>query len=242
MVPTIIQSTEDALKKKINSFEEQQKERIINACKSSMKYAEVLKFIKNEIEQSEKDITIDYTIRCWKADGAYQFNKAVEEIFGVSVAKEDKSPSGNNTITTIDVVLADGTRKKVPFGDIALEELGEGSHIEMNYDSDEHELYITGKCKFKYQSLIDDIIERTKEFLSKESIYKRQALEISDIDEEPKILNLNGIDSQLMVLSKKTEYELQPLKSRILFPEKCRQKGIPLKYGCLLEGKYGTGK
>lgn len=242
MVTTIIQSTEDALKKKINSFEEQQKERIINACRSNMKYAEVLKFIKNEIEQSEKDITIDYTIRCWKADGAYQFNKAVEEIFGVSMAKEDKSPSGSNTITTLDVVLADGTRKKVPFGEISLEELGEGSHIEMNYDDSEHEMYITGKCKFKYQSLIDDIIERTKELLSKESIYKRQALEISDIDEEPKILNLDGIDSQLMVLSKKTEYELQPLKSRILFPEKCRQRGIPLKYGCLLEGKYGTGK
>lgn len=53
MEQTIIQSTKDVLKKKVNFFEQQQKERIITACKSDMKYAEVLAFIKNEIEMSE---------------------------------------------------------------------------------------------------------------------------------------------------------------------------------------------
>ena len=55
-------------------------------------------------------------------------------------------------------------------------------------------------------------------------------------------MNIDNIDKQVLILSKKTEFELQPLKSRILYPEKCIKKGIPLKYGCLLEGKYGTGK
>ena len=32
------------------------------------------------------------------------------------------------------------------------------------------------------------------------------------------------------------------MRSRILYPEKCLKVGIPLKYGCLFEGKYGTGK
>ena len=230
------------IKEKAHSFEEEQKGRIVAVCQSGMKYADVLNYIENEIEQSKKMSTFRYYIRCWKSDGAYQLNKAITEVFGVARAKQDSQPSGGeNPIETLDIVLADGTRTKVPYGTIDMSDLGEGSCISISYDSDEHNLAVKGKCQYKFQSLMDDIIARTKELLATESIYKNQILEITDIN-EPKILKLDGIDNQLMVLSKKTEFELQPLRSRIFYPEKCLQKGIPLKYGCLLEGKYGTGK
>lgn len=241
MENVIIQSTKKVLKEKISTFENAQKERIINACNSSMKYAEVLKFIEGEIEQSKKQTNFRYALKCWKADGAYQFNRAIQEIFGTANAKADGTPSGDSSIETIDVIFADGSRTKVPYGEIALPDLGTDSSITINYDTARNNLVITGTCQFKYQSLIDDIVDRTKELLSTSSIYKNQALEITDIN-NPQILSLDGIDKQLMVLSKKTEFELQPLKSRILYPEKCRQRGIPLKTGVLLEGKYGTGK
>ena len=242
MEQTIIQSTQDVLKKKVNFFEQQQKERIITACKSDMKYAEVLAFIKNEIKMSEQDVSLKYNIKCWKTDGAFQFNKAVEEIFGSVKVEKDVGPSGSGNISTFDVILANGARTKVPFGRISLPELGSDSYIELNYSNNSLELVITGICKSKYQSMIDDIVDRTKELIATNSIYKNQALEITEKGEEPKRLNLNHIDSQLMVLSKQTEFDLQPLRSRILYPEKCIKAGIPLKYGCLFEGKYGTGK
>lgn len=243
METTLIQSTKNVLKKKISTFEQQQKQRIINACKSSMKYSEVLSFIKNEIEQSEKDTSVNYRIRCWKSDGAFQFNKAVEEIFGSVKAKGDAQPSADEgSIQTLDITLTDGSRTKVPFGEIDLKELGEGAHISLDYNEEKHELIISGQCKYKYQSLFDDIADRTKELLKTESIYKNQALEITDINEDPKILDLKDIDSQMMVLSRKTEFELRPLRSRILYPQECIKKGIPLKTGVLLEGSYGTGR
>lgn len=242
MKQTIIQSTENVLKKKINFFEQQQKDRIITACKSDMKYAEVLAFIKTEIEMSEQDVALNYIIKCWKTDGAFQFNRAVEEIFGSVKAQKDSRPSGSGNINTLDVILSDGSRTKVPFGRISLPILGENAYIELNYDSSCSELIISGSCKSKYQSMIDDIVDRTKELVATNSIYKNQALEITEARQEPKRLNLDSIDNQMMVLSKQTEFDLQPLRSRILYPEKCIEKGIPLKYGCLLEGKYGTGK
>jgi hypothetical protein len=52
----------------------------------------------------------------------------------------------------------------------------------------------------------------------------------------PKILDLSTIDNQLMILSDQTEYDLRPIKARILNPDKCTEKGIPLKFGALLEG------
>lgn len=237
----IPQGTTAAIAARVNKYEESQKQRIIEVCQSNMKYADVLGFIEGEINQSKKMASFKYTLLCWKPDGVYQLNRAVNEVFGSAVSKEDKSPSGNSNIDTVDVILADGSRTKVPFGKISLEELGEDSEININYDNDRHLLLVKGQCQFKYQSLIDDIVERTKELLATESIYKNQALEITNLS-EPKIMTLAGIDKQFMVLSKKTEFELQPLRSRILYPEKCIAKGIPLKYGCLLEGKYGTGK
>lgn len=237
----IPQGTTAAIAARVNKYEESQKQRIIEVCQSNMKYADVLGFIEGEIKQSKKMASFKYTLLCWKPDGVYQLNRAINEVFGSAVSKEDKGPSGNSNIDTVDVILADGSRTKVPFGKISLEELGEDSEININYDNDRHLLLVKGQCQFKYQSLIDDIVERTKELLATESIYKNQALEITNLS-EPKIMTLAGIDKQFMVLSKKTEFELQPLRSRILYPEKCIAKGIPLKYGCLLEGKYGTGK
>lgn len=237
----IPQGTTAAIAARVNKYEKSQKQRIIEVCQSNMKYADVLGFIEGEIKQSKKMASFKYTLLCWKPDGVYQLNRAINEVFGSAVSKEDKSPSGNSNIDTVDVILADGSRTKVPFGKISLEELGEDSEININYDNDRHLLLVKGQCQFKYQSLIDDIVERTKELLATESIYKNQALEITNLS-EPKIMTLAGIDKQFMVLSKKTEFELQPLRSRILYPEKCIAKGIPLKYGCLLEGKYGTGK
>ena len=237
----IPQGTTAAIAARVNKYEESQKQRIIEVCQSNMKYADVLGFIEGDIKQSKKMASFKYTLLCWKPDGVYQLNRAINEVFGSAVSKEDKSPSGNSNIDTVDVILADGSRTKVPFGNISLEELGEDSEININYDNDRHLLLVKGQCQFKYQSLIDDIVERTKELLATESIYKNQALEITNLS-EPKIMTLAGIDKQFMVLSKKTEFELQPLRSRILYPEKCIAKGIPLKYGCLLEGKYGTGK
>lgn len=237
----IPQGTTAAIAARANKYEESQKQRIIEVCQSNMKYADVLGFIEGEIKQSKKMASFKYTLLCWKPDGVYQLNRAINEVFGSAVSKEDNSPSGNSNIDTVDVILVDGSRTKVPFGKISLEELGEDSEININYDNDRHLLLVKGQCQFKYQSLIDDIVERTKELLATESIYKNQALEITNLS-EPKIMTLAGIDKQFMVLSKKTEFELQPLRSRILYPEKCIAKGIPLKYGCLLEGKYGTGK
>lgn len=237
----IPQGTTAAIAQRVNKYEESQKQRIIDVCQSNMKYADVLSYIEGEIKQSKKMASFKYSLLCWKPDGVYQLNRAINEVFGSAVSKEDNSPSGNSNIDTVDVTLADGSRTKVPFGKISLEELGEDSEININYDSDRHLLLIKGQCQFKYQSLIDDIVDRTKELLATESIYKNQALEITNLS-EPKIMTLAGIDKQFMVLSKKTEFELQPLRSRILYPEKCIDKGIPLKYGCLLEGKYGTGK
>lgn len=229
------------IRNKNNKWEEGQKLRFRNMCDSDASYSDIMEFVINENEQNHKMARINHRIRCFKADGAYQLHRAIEAVFGTVTAQGEKGMSSDGSVTTIPIELADGTKVKVPFGDISLEGLGEGSCISINYDERKHELVVTGKCQVRYQSLIDDIILETMEGLEQNSIFKGQALEITDIN-DPKIMNLEPYENQLMVLSEKTEYDLRPIYARLNTPQRCIDKGIPLKFGALLEGGYGTGK
>ena len=242
MAEIIQGSKSSVLEQKVNQYEMAMKDKFVRIMSQpGIKYADALDYIDNELKQSKKMAKINYRIRCFRNDGIYQLNQAISQVFGAVVSKEQRNPSGESSVQTVDITLADGTRVKAPYGDISLEGLGEGSSININYDSSTHDLVITGKCQFRFSSLMDDIIEVTKHNLRTNSIYKGQALEISDIN-DPKILDLSGIDRQLMVLSKETEYALRPIYARIMNPTMCLEKGIPLKFGALLEGGYGTGK
>lgn len=239
---SISKGKSSVLDQKVNQYEESMKKKFVEVMQEpNIKYADCLDYIEGEIKQSKKMAKINYRIPCFRNDGIYQLNEAISQVFGAVVSKEDKSISGDSNVQTVDITLADGTRIKAPYGKISLESLGEDSEININYDNDSHELVVTGHCQFRFSSLMDDIIEVTKHNLAHNSIYKGQALEITDIN-DPKILDLSSIDSQLMVLSDKTKYDLQPIMARITNPEKCIAKGIPLKMGVLLEGTYGSGK
>lgn len=127
------------MKQKVSQYETSMKEKFIEVMSQpNLKYADCLDYIQNELEQSKKMAKIHYRILCFKNDGIYQLNQAISKVFGAVVSKENSSPSGDSSVQTVDIVLADGTRTKAPYGDISLEGLGEGSSININYDSDNH--------------------------------------------------------------------------------------------------------
>ena len=224
---------------RISQYDQMQKQKLIELGQSKKSYRHILQYLEGEIKKSTQMSNFKHEILCFKNDGVYQLNRAIEEIYGVSKGKGEAQPSGGESnIETVDVQLANGARIKVPYGNISLPEAGDGACIKIQYDNSIHTLYVTGSCEFRFSSMIDDIIDRTKELLVSDSVYKNQAIEL-DSSYQPKILDLNPIDSEFMVLSEDTEYNLIPLDARIKHPEKCVEKGISLKYGALLEGPYG---
>jgi transitional endoplasmic reticulum ATPase len=232
------------LKRRINKYDQAQKEKLVILGQGPKSYKDILMYLNNEIQMSTKIASFRHQIRCFKNDGVYQLNRAIETVYGVSAAQaESGGPSGggDKAIETIDVILADGTRIKAPYGKIELPELGEEANIEISYDSSTNELLITGQTEYRFSPMIDDIVVMTRELLNTDSVYKDQAIEL-DGNCNPTIMDLSNIDKEFMVMSSKTEYDLRPLMTRIEKPEECIAKGIPLKTGVLLEGIYGTGK
>lgn len=226
-----------------NTYDSQQKAKLVELGQSNKSYREIVKYLSSEIRKSTEIISFNYSIECFLEDGVYQLNKAVEALYGASENKGREKPSGGQeNVQMLNVDLADGTSVKVPYGKIQLPDMGEGAHIAINYNSNTNVLNVSGSCEFQYQSLMDDIIALTRTLLNTDSIYKSQAFELTRDNFSPKYLNLSNIDREFMVLPEKTLRELKPLTARILEPEKCVDRGIPLKYGALFEGAYGFVK
>jgi hypothetical protein len=232
-------ATENLVKARINRYEEAQKRKLVELGQSKKSYQHILAYLKNEINQSTQMCNFDYQILCFKEDGVYQLHKAIEEIYGVAQGKGEAQVSGGESkLETVDVQLADGTRIKVPYGRIDLPDAGKDANIQIQYSTEKNLLLITGSCEYRFSSMIDEIVAKTKERLTTESIYKNQAIELVTTY-EPKILDLTTIDNEFMILSDETEYNIKPLKARITQAQKCVDKGISLKFGALLEGTYG---
>jgi len=235
----------ETIKNVQQGWELEKKAELVRLGQGTKPYSEIVSYLENEIANAGRMTNFDYKISCFRSDGIYQLNRAIEEIIGVTTVGVNKGPSGSERpMDTIDVVLAGGVRKKVPYGNIQLPEMGEDANIQIYYDLEKRALYIRGKCQFKFNSLIDRIIDRTKVLLNTDSIYKNQTFEINaDIDHgQPQLIDMSSIDREVMILSEETEYALSPLKARILHAEKCELAGIPMKFGAILEGPYGTGK
>ena len=111
----------------VSKYEQEQKEKFIQVMSDPrMRYSDALNFVENEIKQSKRMGTFNHKILCFMNDGVYQLNRAIQEVFGiVSAAKNDNPSGGDDTVNTIEVILADGRRVKVPYGDIELADLGE---------------------------------------------------------------------------------------------------------------------
>jgi transitional endoplasmic reticulum ATPase len=234
--------TNSKIHSQITSYEQRQKEKLVELGNSNKSYKNILAYLEAEIKQSTKISTFNYKIKCFKDDGVYQLNRAIEEIYGSVNFKKDENPSGSEgTIQTLDITLASGERIKTLYGKIALPEAGDGACIDISYDSSSDTLLVAGNCEFRYSSMIDEIVKRTEDLLKTDSIYKNQAIELDD-SFTPRIMDLSSYDEEFVVLSDQAKYELQPLMHRILYSEKCKAKGIPLKTGVLLDGAYGTGK
>ena len=147
----------EVIKKVESSWDREKKEDLVALGNSHKPYSEILVYLENEIHNSKRMTQFDHKIHCFRNDGIYQLHRSIESIIGAtSVKDKEKGPSGQgtNAVETLDIILADGTRKKVPYGKINLPDMGEDAYIEILYSVKDKYMRIRGECQFKFQILI----------------------------------------------------------------------------------------
>lgn len=205
-------------------------------------YPYVLEYIQNEIEESTRIIAFNYNFKCFREDGAYALDKSIKKIIGYTKQQNEKTPSGSNPPKMLNISFLSGKNLKVPFGKINLPNYGDGAFIDMHYDLDNQEMYVKGQCEKRYVEMLDQIIDNTKECLKTDSIYKNQAIKISNIEESPEFINLSSINNTNLYLTPSAKLATEPIEARIEKTQMCIDKNIDIRFGVLLAGSYGVGK
>lgn len=110
--------------------------------------------------------------------------------------------------------------------------------------------YIAAEVKHEDRKIVQEIITRTRAYLTEHSIYRGKAMRLpvgSDgrvqEDVEPTFIDLTKVSEAGLVL---TDINYRLITETVWTPIRktavARKHGIPLKRGALLYGEYGTGK
>lgn len=238
----ITESKAKSLSAKIKELDQDSAKLVEIMLNKKKPYHEKLKYIKNELEESTRDVEFNYELDGFLEDTAYAIHKAVSGLQGFTKMKDNKSASSNNPPTMIDVRFAGGKRIKVPYGQINLPSFGKEAYISMQFDNAKNKMYVSGVCQKKYTSLMDHIMEQAKTCLDTDSIYKNQAIKWDGGNGSPAFMDLTSVERTKLFLTEEAQYATEPIEVRITRPETCKKNGMDLKFGVLLEGNYGTGK
>lgn len=163
---------------------------------------------------------------------------------------------GDNPPTLVGVEIGFGETLQIPWGDCRVPKVD--GRLSTGYNEDHNGMPIfalTANVKRRYEKVVAEIAKRIREIVAAESIYRGQAVKINFRDSDgdrnsefsptfaPRFLDLKKYAGQEIVYAATTERMIQTnLFNPVLFTQRCRTHGIPLKRGILLEGKYGTGK
>ena len=214
-----------------------------------MSYADAREWLKRQEDLEERQISINYEMRCYPLDGAYALFRAAEDLFGFADVQGEKSPSGENPPEMISITLPNKDIISVPWGQIQFPGFGENDYIETAFNAKEFKFVVRGRIKRKFQDMVNKLVTKTMELIKNDSIYKGRTIRV-DLSfmnkggqpKQPEFLDVSDMTDDKIILSKTARVEYSGVLMRLEKPEKCKAHNIPLKYGCLMAGPYGTGK
>lgn len=210
-----------------------------------MEAAEILEQMH---EEQEQDVAISEIIRSAHfVDGLVAFTDAMEEVFGWTRAVPTPTFFGPRPPVFVDVPVSINDSRRVLTGRFEMPNVKGWVQVGSTVEKGVTVFQIQGKTIRKFQPLFEALAEATRRRVKENSIFKGKSFELlfneegGISDDAPTFIDLRG--SETPIFSHETE---QAVQANILTPiqhsQRCRDMGIPLKRGILLEGPYGTGK
>lgn len=217
-----------------------------------MSYDNAITWIQRKKESEEKVVAIYDTIQCYPLDGSVAVMNAIKDIYGFTSLTNTPGFFGSNPPLLVQVPLADGTFETALIGRIAIPKW-EGGYIDLGVGR-EANITINGQIKKKFESEVKEVIAAARERLQSSSIYKGKAVRVDlafmhgerdfhPINDSPAFFDVANVDESMLILNEVTDLELRA--NVFLLIERtaeCVANNVPLKHGCLLMGRYGTGK
>ncbi len=235
------------------SVERHKSSRILLPEKMTLKAGS--KWLAKKAEEEEKEVALSYVLNCFPLDGAVAFSDAVEHMYGFACKKPTPGFFGPEPPQLISVPIGPKESRTVLWGRMEVPDI-EG-HIEcgLHLSGSGAAFQISGVVVQRDVHLVDKLVELTKEWLAKNSIYKGQAIRL-DLewmrDFDPRgfdpvanapSFSINTEEDRELIFSKEV-YDVidDTLFTPIRDTDLCRTNGASLNRGILLFGEYGCGK
>ncbi len=207
-------------------------------------------------KQEQTEVAIFEVVDAWPLDGAVAFQAVLEKKYGF--VNQVPIPGFFSSTPPMQVgvrIDAEGTTKQVNWGRMELSVLDHG-YLETGYveENGTMKFRIGGKVKKKFLAEVKDIAAKTRDRVRKHSIYKGKAVRLDFRDEDgdrkdfqpqdsPEFISIDPTKLDDVIYNEAVKGVVDmALMNPIKYPQQCREIGVPLKRGALLEGPYGTGK
>jgi len=207
--------------------------------------------LTTRMKQEEQTVNINEDVDAFVWDGAICFQRAIKEMFGWSDAVPEKTFFGENPPRMISIETGYKETTLVPWGDFKIPTITGTLSTGINVKKGQAIFAVSAVTKRKDEKKIRALIQRTRELVEAESLYKGKAFKLRFMDDDerrdplprPSFLNLSKVKYEELVFSDDVKNAVETnIFTAIENAEKCRQFKIPLKRGILLYGPYGTGK
>jgi len=219
-----------------------------------MKLRDAIRWLERKEDELEQEVAINEVFDAYPGDGAHALTQALKAIYGFTALKTKRGMFGDTPPTMIGVRTGPNPEDsvQVPWGQVQIP--GVEGHLETGITivKGRPVFVLGGVVKRKNEQEIAEVARHMREYLKDNSIYQGKAIRIEfpDLenarslqDFEPEFLDLSNVKPNELIFSDEVQRNIHAnLFTPILYSDRCREAGIPLKRGVLLAGPYGTGK
>ena len=217
----------------------------------NMSLDEAMVWLTRKREEEENVVGVHEVVDAYPLDGALALAKVLAKRFGWTNLVPTPGFWGPTPPAMVGVEVAPHTTVQVPWGSMVIPGVEGRLETQITKKDGRPVFVLTGEIKKKHQTIVSEIAAATRELLRKESIYKGKAIRVTfpepnekfDPTKCPHFLDLGSVNEGELIFPK---HVMQMVKDNIFTlierTEECRKAGIPLKRGCLMEGRHGTGK
>ncbi len=218
----------------------------------NMTTMQAIKLLKERHAFLQSEVTINRTYDAFPWDGAIALAETLKKRFGWVPSRRKQSLFGSNPPATINVDVALGKTRQVPWGRVGLPGLSDEEFLETNvaYEDGRACFQVYGTVLRKNEDFVNGILQDVADEIAANSIYKGQALSIRFRDDDGDSLDIpavkfipTDIPPESLILARTVEDAVETnLLTPIRRADDCMANGIAVKRGILLGGAYGTGK
>jgi transitional endoplasmic reticulum ATPase len=223
---------------------------ILPADPRQMSTPEAIEALERYREAEEQEMRISEVVDAFPLEGAYAMMLALQQKYGWVSAVPTPGFFGPNPPTLRTLEIGVGQTTQVIWGGFTVP--GVKGRFETGVDEkDGRRVFcISGKCKKKDMAVIKEVADLTRQIVREHSIYRGKAIKLPvdddgdlNLEEHPSFLDMSRVSADELTFSSQVRSVVEAnLFTPIAKTALCRQHGIPLKRGVLLEGPYGTGK